>query len=561
MPNKSSKRKACKIAKPFTACISLFIIGLMLVVPFLYYYHALPIASFYQEGLTALIGLCAMPLLLTSRYWSNVEIPRIVLLPIGLMTLAIVQYCIGIIDHLDTLLIMSFYMVFAVLLMMIGHRLKVELGAHTVVVWLAVFLLIGAELNAAIGLIQHYLLNPFTLQFITSKSSIVVYGNVAQANHYAAYVSIGLVSLWLLSVQFSMRWWKVALLASPLLFVIILSGSRSGALYVALIACVAYFWRNHLHTWRKLALWGGLLAIISFVAYLSIFGVGDSIRLNLWKDALVMFSHNPLFGSGLGQFAYQHFNLSAELKDAFVVGLYNNAHNLPLQIMVEFGLIGLVVLIVPLILWICKAHKPTVYHLWGYAILAILGIHSLLEYPLWYMYFVGIAALLLGMFDATIYKLNWGMVGRVALLCILTLYTLSMVLIYDGYKHLELSMALRKFAATDNRYFQPMQQELYLTYENVFMRSYAELYSATLVTPDENRTGEKIALSDRSMHFIPVPQVALNQVLMLSIQGRPEEAKELLERVKWSFPAEYKAMLPMLENLAQKYPDKFGDIR
>lgn len=50
----------------------------MWVLPFLYYHHAYPITTFYQEWGTGLLGLCALPLLLTSRFWQAPEVPRIV---------------------------------------------------------------------------------------------------------------------------------------------------------------------------------------------------------------------------------------------------------------------------------------------------------------------------------------------------------------------------------------------------------------------------------------------------------------------------------------------------
>ncbi len=77
------------------AHISLAFVGLMWVLPFLYYHHAYPITTFYQESGAALLGLCAMPLLLTARFWQAPEVPRLMLLPVGLMMLLMVQFFIG----------------------------------------------------------------------------------------------------------------------------------------------------------------------------------------------------------------------------------------------------------------------------------------------------------------------------------------------------------------------------------------------------------------------------------------------------------------------------------
>ena len=205
----------------------------MWVLPFLYYQHAYPITTFYQEWGAALLGLCALPLLLTARYWQAPEVPRIVMLPIGLMLVLMIQFFVGRVTHFDHLMMMSLYFLFSALLMMLGQRLRVELGLPTLVIVLAVFLLIGAELNTLAGILQHYRWNTFLNPVITVKTSSAIYGNTAQPNHYANYIALGLISLGLLYVRLSMRAWQAALLAAPMLFVMVLSGSRSSWLYLA----------------------------------------------------------------------------------------------------------------------------------------------------------------------------------------------------------------------------------------------------------------------------------------------------------------------------------------
>ena len=101
-----------------SAHISLVLVGLMWVLPFLYPYHAYPITTFYQEWLTALLGVLALPLLLTSRFWQAPQVPGIVLLPIGMMMLLLLQFIAGQVEHFDQVLLLSLYFLFAALLMM-----------------------------------------------------------------------------------------------------------------------------------------------------------------------------------------------------------------------------------------------------------------------------------------------------------------------------------------------------------------------------------------------------------------------------------------------------------
>ncbi|MGH8863262.1 MAG: Wzy polymerase domain-containing protein [Burkholderiales bacterium] len=72
----------------------------------------------------------------------------------------------------------------------------------------------------------------------------------------------------------------------------------------------------------------------------------------------------------------------------------DHAHHLVFHTMAEFGIAGAAVPCAGLasLLLAMRRQEPTA-HLWLCAVLAILGIHSMLEYPLWYAYFLGIAAL------------------------------------------------------------------------------------------------------------------------------------------------------------------------
>src|SRR5512135_3417154 len=138
------------------AHLSLAFAGLMWVLPFLNYYHAYPLTTFYQEWSAAMLGLAAMFLLVTGGNWRKVEIPYIVLLPVALMVLVVVQFALGKLPYLGQMLLYTLYLMWAALLIMLGGRLREELGLPAVATVLAVFLLAGAELSAIIGVQQHF---------------------------------------------------------------------------------------------------------------------------------------------------------------------------------------------------------------------------------------------------------------------------------------------------------------------------------------------------------------------------------------------------------------------
>ncbi len=567
------------------AHISLALAGLMWVLPFLYYHHAYPITTFYQEWAAGLLGLCAMPLLLSARFWRAPEVPRIVLLPVGLLLLMMVQFIAGRMEHFDQLLLLALYFLFAALLMMLGQRLREELGLPAVATVLAVFLLAGAELNALAGVLQHYRWSTFLDPYVTAKVSSAVYGNTAQPNHYADYLALGLISLGLLHARQSLRIWQVTLLALPLLYVMVLSGSRSSWLYLLCTAGLAFLWQRRDRSLRPLwhyslllVLGFGLMHFVVQMPWLEgadgsvttterLFGGAASggIRLHLWREAAMIFAQFPLLGAGFGQFAYQHLQLAADLRNPAISGLYNNAHNLPLQIAAEAGLAGVALLLVTLGLWFRQAAghgaRFTPHHWWGYAMLAVLGIHSLLEYPLWYAYFIGVAALLLGMFDHTSYRLELRSVGRIAVAGMLLLGLLSLVQELSGYRRLERALALRDMAANEPAYVQRARAELLAVYDYPMLKSYAELYIAGMLEPDAGQLQGRLALNGRALHFIPTATLAYRQSWLLERAGRAAEARVQLERAIWAYPAaDYAIARAELEALARKDPARFSAL-
>ena len=566
------------------AHISLAFVGLMWVLPFLYYHHAYPITTFYQEWGAALLGLCALPLLLTARFWQAPQVPRIVLLPIGLMLVMLVQFIVGRISYFDHLLLLSLYFLFAALLMMLGQRLRDELGLSLVVAVLATFLLVGAELNTLAGILQHYRWDTFLNSVITVKTSNAVYGNTAQPNHFANFIALGLLSLGLLHHRFSLRSWQAVLLATPMLFVLVLSGSRSAWLYLTFALALAWLWQRRDASLRpvlffSLIIWLGFL-VMHFVVQLPflagatgsitsaerLFGEagGGSIRFHLWREGWLIFTQSPLLGAGFGQFAYQHLQLAVSLHNSDITGLYNNAHNIVLQLAAEAGLAGVAVLFGTLGLWfwqsVVRDGRFTVEHWWGFAVLAVLGIHSLLEYPLWYLYFIGIASIMLGLFDTTSYRLELRNVGRLSVAVILLLGLMSLVQGMQSYKHLENALVFRGMAAKDHQYVSNARDELLAAHQYPLFSSYAELFIANMMEPSADHLQEKIELNERALHYIPAAPVVYHQALLLALSGRDGEAKDMFEKAIWAYPADFNMARTELEEMVRNEPARFGPL-
>ena len=518
--------------------------------------------------------------LLNKSFWQKPEVPRIVLLPIFLMLLVLLQYLLGKITYFDQALLFTLYMLWATLLMMLGKALRDQLGLPVLATVLAVFLLLGAELNAMLGILQHYRWHTFLDPVVTAKNGIAVYGNMAQPNHYANYIMLGLISLGLLRMH--MRNWQAVLLALPLLFVLVLSGSRSSWFYMLSLTALAALWQHRDKSCKHL-LYYGLVLLLGFglmhwVVHLSWFSgtsgsittmqrmlAGDtngSVRLYLWHESWLIFTQFPLLGTGLGQFAWQHFQLGPLLHATNITGLYNNAHNLFIQIAVELGLGGLMILLGTLGLWVWQSIKlqMTHYHWWIYAVLSVLFIHSMLEYPLWYAYFMGVAAFLLGAMDHRSYRLELRKIGRLSLASILALGFISMFQWQLGYQRLEGVLSIRAHSATDNTVAIRMRDSLVRLYGIVLLQPYIELFLNNWIVINAEELDKKTAFNESSAKFIPISNVVYRMAWLQALANKQAEARLQVERAIWAYPADFATQRDELSALAQKDPEHFAAL-
>ena len=567
----------------------------MWVLPFLAYAHPRPLVSFYGEWLAAILGLCAISLLATQRFWQQLKIPRIALLPIVLVPLILLQYGIGRGVYFEQTLLFTLYLLWAALLIILGRYLREELSLPTLVTALAVFLLLGAEISAMLAIFQHYSLHTFLDAFVVRKYSNVVTGNLGQANHLANYITLGLVSLVLLYSRWRLRVWQLLLLATPLLFVLVLSGSRSPWLYLSCMAAMAFLWQRRdksclplLHSSLMLIFGFGLIYLVMQIPgsvephgnmahvqrLVETGGASDSRRLSIGREAWLIFTQNPLLGAGFGQYRWQNFQLGPVLQDANLSNLNDHvehAHNLLLQFAAELGVAGLLILIATVALWLVQVYRAprTVYHWWGCAVLTVLAIHSMLEYPLWYTYFLGIAAFALGVFDDSYFSvaLRWKVIawGRGLMLAILILGLLLLSVTIQDYRKLASLYAAVPPKSAANGYAQQ------ILYQRIHGNLMSMRGGSLLLRPSvDNLLGltgwdhiaDKGALNERVMHYSPTSIAVYRQALLLALNGKQAEARIQLERAIWAYPKNFSLIRQQLEGLVRldENPEKYTDL-
>jgi len=570
------------------AHVSLFFIGLMLTLPFLFGEHWYPLTSFYQEWGAALFGLCATPLLATQRYWQQPKIPRIVLLPIGFLLLLWLQFFLGKVAYLSQTLLVSLYLLWAALLIMLGQRLREELGLRVLVTVSAAFLLFGGELSAIIGIAQKYeWSNPFFDYVVAAKHGGAVVSNLGQPNHLADYTSLALISLGLLYSRRTMHLGQAVFLAVPLLFVLVLSGSRSALFYLLTMVVMAFLWQRRDKANQPLLFYSLLLVLgfclMHFAVKLPFLGLqsdsvtiadrvantiglsnrnneypvsnwSNSTRLNMWHEAWLVFTQFPVLGAGFGQFGFQHFQLGAVLHNVVTPGGANHVHNILLETAAEMGLVGLLILLGNIVPWLLQTSREpcTIYQWWGGGIFAVLSIHSMLEYPLFYAYFLGLAALVLGVLSKSDFRPKIRSIGRFSVSVILVLAVLSLSQLWKGYRILE---AASIAGPMDSEYEQRLHFQRVSSIQGAqtfFFQHYIELDLCKL---EGAPFTIHRAMNERVLRFSPISPAAYREVNLLAEAGKMSEAKAQLERAIWTYPWDFPANLVTLRKLADTDPD------
>ena len=287
---------------------------------------------------------------------------------------------------------------------------------------LAVAWVLAAAISAVVGLLQYFGHSALLGSWVNVAPTGEAYGNLRQRNQYATFLNMGQAALFWWQMAPRVRWpgglrsrlgsgWPWALSAG---LVVLLasataaSASRTGLFQVVLLALVTLFWqqRSRQHPAVRLRVsWLVLVMLVSYalmvlllpllagldpgsVGAWSRLRAGDSTcssRRILWSNVMDLIALKPWTGWGTGELAYAHF-ITLYQGPRFCE-ILDNAHNLPLHVAVVWGVPAAVLLCLALVVALVlaapwRAQRPDQQLAWS--VWVLIGLHSLLEYPLWY---------------------------------------------------------------------------------------------------------------------------------------------------------------------------------
>ncbi|RYY93315.1 MAG: polymerase, partial [Comamonadaceae bacterium] len=413
--------------------------------------------------------------------------------------------------------------------------------------------LVAASISGAIGLLQAFDLAALLQPWLHAAAPGEAIGNLRQRNQLASLLAIGFAaSLWFASQGARLRW------LVPMVLVLAVATaattSRTGLLHWLLLSVLAVLWagasrrRIVLLCGAGLAAYGvavlGLPALLERVADVVpanlvtrvATDLGCSSRTVLWSNVLELIAQRPLLGWGWGELDYAHYmHLYSGPRFCDIL---DNAHNLPLHIAVELG--------IPAALLFCGAVAGGIWRgrPWAerdpqrqlaWSVVAVIGVHSLLEYPLWYAPFqiaLGLAlGLLLARPPAEPAAMPMPARGRS-----LVVAGCALLLAYAGWDYLRVSQI----------YLEPQQRlapwrddtlaHVRRSWLFAGQAGFAEL-TLTDLTP---RTVHRVdALAQAMLHYSPEPRVIEKALESATMQERDDDAVLHLARYRTAFPDDY----------------------
>jgi O-antigen ligase len=441
----------------------------------------------------------------------------------------------------------------------VGRRAAVD---ESLLRWLVVGILAAAVTSAVLGVLQYLGLARELAPWVNQPLKGDAFANLRQRNQFASLTSLGLVALlgWVAVRTKAQRMTRVGWTLTFVLLNVLAAGvacsvSRTGAVQWALVGVLmaVWGWRS---TKQEAAFGKGLvwlaLAAPVLVALWSVWmpllalqitgeqGASMILRVTgqaqdyaacggrrvLWSNVLALITQHPWLGWGWGETDYAHFMTG--YNTLRFCDMLDNAHDFPLHLALELGVPFAVAVMVLVGVWVLRRAPWREQHAWrvmAWCLLLVLGLHSLLEYPLWYGPFQMTLGLAIGVLwaapDAP--AREEAQEGPMLVAALLFIGCLYAAWDFNRVGQIYRQAASRDAAYRDNPLHHAKQSWLFKN-----QADFAELTTQTVTT---DNAAELYPQALRLMHYSPEARVVQRVIDSSKLLGHDAQAQALTERL------------------------------
>ncbi len=411
--------------------------------------------------------------------------------------------------------------------------------------------LFAALVSSVLALVQYFGLSPHLGGLVSPTEPGEAFANLRQRNQFATLTSIGFATLlWRVHQGARLSW--VVPAALLLAAANAASASRTGALQIALLVMLTFWWlrpmrRGVAAVCATAVLGYGVSAVLLPVALQRLSGFsaanafgriasndGCGSRAILWDNVLYLIAQKPWLGWGWGELDYAHF--ATLYPGARFCDILDNAHNLPLHLAVELGVPAAALVCAGFGWWLLRqrpAREADATRQLAWSVIAVILLHSLLEYPLWYGPFQMAFGFSLGLLASGRTVPAARAVGRFGRAAVSA--TLGAALLYAAWDYHRVSQL---YTAPEQRSVLYRDRPLPQLGDSWLFRdqlAFAEL-SITALTRDNAASVHALAME--LLHYSPEPRVIDTAVESAVWIGREDQALWLLARKRAAFPQE-----------------------
>lgn len=519
--------------------------SVLLCIAYLLPGHYLPWSSFQPQWVSALaMLLLAWGLVGMSGRPDRLDVPWLACLALFLAIVPWLQFAFGLIHFRSDALLSSLYLLALALCIVAGAA--PDCSSRALVLRLVFGALLAASaISVALALVQWLQIGSHTLVADLPPGGRP-FGNLAQPNHLATLLSLGVVALLYEFQERRLTSVTTSLLLVWIAFGLVMTQSRTGWVSMGLLALWCLWRGRHipLRTPPSAVVLVGLLFLLAILLWprindlllLSTTPLQDRLapgtRWLHWSAIWQAIWMEPWWGYG-----WQQVSLAQQqtvLNHAPSMEMIQNSHNIGLDLLVWNGVpIGALAIAAGLLWFAGQVRRcADTYSFVLVAAVGILGIHAMLEYPLDHLYFLlplGIFAGLLGK-ESTRFRLPSPVFG-------LTLGVMACLWFWIGAEYLKVEQANRDVRLLLAGYGLDKVPEV--PPPDVSLLDGPREYHRFMITSATvGMSQEELDWMRRVVGRNPYPPAMMRLSLALGLNGLPEEAALTLRRICHMHPKE-----------------------
>lgn len=537
------------LALPFEPWAVLW--ALALATPWLLPTHMIPWRAFHADWLMALV-------LLPAAFWAALRRREAFLVPLaalgvlGVACVPLLQWAGGMLSFAGDAWIAAIYLFGFALAITTGARFQQVAPGRLVDTMFAAIAVAGL-VSVGIALWQWLRLGPLRwadFDFILHYPGLGYrpFGNLGQSNHLATLLVWSLIAVWWAYLSGRARGAITIGAAAFLIVGITATQSRTAWLETAVLLAGAALWHRSLKARHCLpGLIGlALLAVALAAGWATINRILDQeaarslaaemsagLRPAAWRLFVDAALQHPWVGWGWNQIALAQSSVA--LDHPTLHYSFQNAHNVVLDLVVQNGLpLGLLIALGLAAWMLAKARRvDTAAACLLWLAVAVLGVHALVEFPQNYAYFLLPAGLMIGALEAMFPMRAVLRVSRWAILGALSLAVVSTAWVGIEYNIAERNLERLRF---ERAHVGPSRNSQ--APDLMLLTQLREFLRALRLRPEAGMTEDQLELMRRVTRQYPSDGNHLALAAMEGLNGKPDEAARMLERMCRMVPAQ-----------------------